>query len=168
MKRKDKKIIVDDDLLPAGQVKKEAENIIEAKTTDKAIPVKISENSTTKKQPDSFLIDDRFAIQTVIGVIIVKYDDILLFELPKHKRNWTIFFIYKKWLTLRATISSKDILSINPSFIQINQNCIINIKYLASIENRTYKCFFYPPYDETEAMIKPKYFKQLKELMHVL
>ena len=168
MKRKDKKIIVDDDLLPARQVIKEAKSIIEAKKTDKAIPVKISENSITKKQHDSFLLDDRFAVQTVTGVIIVKYDDILLFEFPKHKRNWTIFFINKKWLTLKATISSKDILSISRSFIQINQNYIINIKYLSSIENSTYKCLFYLPYDEAEVIIKPKFFKQIKEIMPVL
>ena len=133
MKRKNKTIVVDDDLCP-----------------------------------NSFFFNDRIAIQTVTGVIIVKYDDILLFEFPKYKRNWAIFFINKKWLTLRTTISSKEILSINPSFIQINQNCIINVKYLASIENGTYKCSFYSPYDDTEVTFKPKYFKQLKEMMAVL
>ena len=112
--------------------------------------------------------DDRFAVQAVTGVMMVKYDDVLLFEFPKNKRNWELLFTNGKRLTLRATITSKEILSVTSSFIQINQNCIINIKYLASIENRTYKCKFYPPYDNTEVIIKPKYYKQIKEMMDVL
>lgn len=112
--------------------------------------------------------DSRFAIQTITGVIMVKYDEVLLFEFPKNDRNWTIHFTNGKILTLRTTVSSKDILSITPNFRQINQNCIINLTHLASIENKTLKCKFYPPHDDITHFIKPKYYKTLKEILDLL
>lgn len=112
--------------------------------------------------------DDRFAVQAVTGVMMVKYDDVLLFTFPKNERNWTLSFTDGRQLTLRTTITSKEILSITSSFVQINQSCIINIKYLSSIENRTYKCKFYPPHEKIEAIIKPKYYKKIKDMLDML
>ncbi len=112
--------------------------------------------------------DSRFAIQAVTGVVMVKYEDVLLFEFPKNERNWTLRFTNGKQLTLRATVTSKEILSVTPSFVQINHNCIINITYLSSIENKTLKCKFYPPYEDIEPIIKPKYYKKIKDMLDIL
>ena len=166
MKQKIKTSIVDDDA-HVVILKEGAEAMPEVKERKTVVP-DVSEPEIFKEQSRSFFLDDRFAVQAVTGVIMVKYDSVLLFEFPKHKRNWELFFVNEKRLTLRATINSKEILSITPSFVQINQNCIINIKYLASIENRTYRCKFYPPFDKIEVIITPKYYKLIKEMMAVL
>ena len=113
--------------------------------------------------------DDRFAVQAITGIQMVKYDDVMLFDFPKNKRNWDVIFTSGKRITLRATITSKDILSITPSFVQVNQKCIINIKHLVSIENRSLKCEFYSSFENIEEVIvKPKYYKQLREMLDVL
>ena len=166
MKQINKTIVVDDDM-PVETLKKGAEVITEMKEVETTKP-DVPEQVVLQEQPKSYFLDDRFAVQAVTGVIMVKHDAVLLFEFPKHKRNWELLFVNEKRLTLRATINSKEILSITPLFIQINQNCIINIKYLASIENRTFKCKFYPPHDKTEVTVTPKYYKQIKEMIAVL
>ena len=112
--------------------------------------------------------NNRFAIQAITGVIMVKYDDVLLFEFPKNERNWVVRFTNDKLLTLRATITSKEILSVTPSFMQVSQNCIINITHLSSIENKTLRCKFYPPHEDIIQIVKPKYYKKIKEILDIL
>ena len=113
--------------------------------------------------------NNRFAIQAITRVQMVKYDDVLLFDFTKNKRNWNIVFTTGKRITLRATITSKEILSITQSFVRVNQQCIINIKHLASIENKSLKCVFYSPFENIEEVtVKPKYYRQIREMFDVL
>ena len=130
----------------------------------------ISENQNNLEKLLNKIInqDDRFAVQTVTGVLMVKYDEVLIFEFPNGKRNWDIIFTNGKRITLRATITSKEIISITTSFVQVNQKSIINIKHLSYIENKSLKCVFYPEYDIVEVAVKPKYYKHIREMMDVL
>jgi len=131
----------------------------------------VSENQSNLEKLLNKIVnqDDRFAVQTVTGIIMVRYDEVLLFEFPKSKRNWEIVFTNGTRITLRATITSKEILSITPSFVQVNQKCIINIKHLVSIENKSLKCVFYSEYENMEnVIIKHKYYKQIREMMNIL
>lgn len=116
--------------------------------------------------------ENLFAIQTVTGIKMLKQEDILLFEYPPNKRNWRIRFCNNRYQSLRVGITSKDILPISPYFVQINQNCIINITYLASIENKTLQCKFhvYPDFDYTDIIqeISPLYYKKIKNRLDIL
>jgi two-component system LytT family response regulator len=116
--------------------------------------------------------DNRIAIQTVTGIKILKQEDILLFEYPKNERNWRIRFCNNQYQSLRVGITSKNILTLCTDFVQINQNCIINIIYLSAIENKTLKCEFYahPEFDYTDIIqeITPSYYKKIKDSLNIL
>ena len=60
------------------------------------------------------------------------------------------------------------ILGISPYFAQIRQDRIINLEYLASIENYTLRCTFYPPFDQEEAFISRRCYKAVKEKLEIL
>ena len=130
----------------------------------------ISENQDNLEKLLNKIInqDDRFAVQAVTGVMMVKYEEVLFFEFPNGKRNWELVFTNGKRITLRATITSKEILFVTLSFVQVNQKCIINIKHLAAIENKSLKCKFYAQYEGAEIIIKPKYYKQIREMLEIL
>ena len=84
--------------------------------------------------------DSRFAIQTVSGTT--------------HK--------------LKMSTTAKDLLSINNTFVQISQDCIVNLTYLMFIENKTLRCEFYPPFQEEERIASHRYFKQLRERLDII
>ena len=112
------------------------------------------------------IMEKRFAIQTVTSLKILTYEEVVFFEYPKSMRSWQVYLVDKQIIPLRSTITSKDILSINPNFIQINQRCVVNLTHLAKIENRTLKCDLndYP----FEQEISPQYYRGIKKLLGVL
>ncbi|MDR1938794.1 MAG: hypothetical protein LBQ73_09915 [Tannerellaceae bacterium] len=118
----------------------------------------------------SFPEDKRhFAVQTVTGIIILKCEDVLLFEYIKSVRKWHVRLVDERLLALRMSVTSRDILSIIPGFVQINQDCIINLSHLLSIENKTLKCIFSLPYSGMiNTNISPLYYKKIKDDLDVL
>lgn len=112
--------------------------------------------------------DNRFAIQTIKGVMMVRYDDVLMFEYPEDKRNWIMKFTNGEEYTIRSGVTYKDIVSIHSTFIQINQRCIINLTYLASIEGKGTKCLLYPPFENIDLDITYKYYKKIKQELDIL
>ncbi|MEE1270180.1 MAG: hypothetical protein U0K28_04050 [Prevotellamassilia sp.] len=46
--------------------------------------------------------------------------------------------------------------------------CIININYLAAIENSTQRCRLCPPFDKLELTVSRRYFSKLKEQFELL
>jgi two-component system LytT family response regulator len=124
--------------------------------------------ATVEQLLQKIIRDNRFAIQAVSGVKFLRYDDILLFECPKRTRNWQIMFADEREpLPLRSAVSYKDILSITPNFVQINQNYIINLTHLSFIENHTLKCkFLHHP--RLELKISSRYYRKIRELLDIL
>jgi hypothetical protein len=109
-----------------------------------------------------------FGIQTVTSIVILKHWDVLLFEYVKtHK--WQVRLTDDRTFVLRPNVASKDVLSVMPCFVQINQNCIINLAHLALIENKTQKCIFDVPYlGTTNVEISPLYYKKIKDNLNIL
>ena len=95
------------------------------------------------------LIRSKFAVQTISGLVFVKCEEILLFQYLKELRCWQMMLATdRKLYKLRMSTTAKDLLGIYSSFVQINQDCIVNLDYLCSIENVTLKCELYSPFTD--------------------
>ena len=53
-------------------------------------------------------------------------------------------------------------------FVQISQDCIVNLSYLMFIENKTLRCEFYPPFQDEERIASHRYFKLLRERLDII
>ena len=110
-----------------------------------------------------------FAIQTSTGLMVVNYEKIILFQYVKEERCWQMLHAEtNKMYKLRMSTTAKGLLSFNKAFIQISQDCIVNLNYLTHIENRTLKCSFIHPHQKIERMASQRYYKKIKERLEIL
>lgn len=113
--------------------------------------------------------NNKFAVQTISGLVLVKCEEILLFQYLKDQRCWQMMLAPdRKLYKLRMSTTAKDLLGINPSFVQINQDCIVNLDYLCSIENMTLRCELYSPFRDIELVVSQRYYRRLKEVLEIL
>ncbi|MDR1357306.1 MAG: hypothetical protein LBJ58_06525 [Tannerellaceae bacterium] len=117
----------------------------------------------------NFRNDYRFAVQTITGIAMINYEDVLLFEYVKHARKWQVRLVNDRIHKLRSTVNSGDITSVSSLFVQINQYCIINIIHLLGIENKTQKCIFDAPLQmDADRTVSPLYYKKIKDMLNIL
>jgi len=110
-----------------------------------------------------------FAIQTFNGLTLLSIEKVLLFQYTKEFNSWQMKRADDgKLYRLRSSTSAKDLLSINQSFVQISQDCIINVNYLAAVENKSLSCLFCPPHDKIKRIASQRYFKKLKEKLEII
>lgn len=113
--------------------------------------------------------NNKFAVQTISGLIFIKCEEILLFQYLKEQRCWQMMLAPDRKLhKLRMSTTAKDLLGINTSFVQINQDCIVNLDYLCSIENVTLKCALYPPFTDIDLIVSQRYYRKLREMLEIL
>jgi len=112
--------------------------------------------------------EDKFAIQSITGLLFVKCEEVVLFRYVKEFRCWTMKMLNESTSKLRTTIGSKELLSLSSSFVQINQQCIINTDYLYSIENKTLKCILCPPFSDIGEVVSSRCYKKLKDNLDIL
>lgn len=110
-----------------------------------------------------------FAIQTLSGLMLVSSEKILLFQYTKEQRCWQMMHTDdNKFHKLRMSTTAKELLAISKVFVQISQDCIVNLNYLASIENRTLQCSFCPPHDKVKRTASQRYFKKIREMLEII
>ena len=127
-----------------------------------------SEKASLEQSLRKLLIhNDKFAIQTISGLMLVKYEEILLFQYLREQRCWQMMQTDRKQYKLRMSTTAKDLLGINPSFVQISQDCIINMNYLCSIENVTLKCGLTSSFADIELTVSQRYYKRLKDVLNI-
>ena len=115
------------------------------------------------------LYNNKLAVQTVSGLVLVKCEDILLFLYQKEQRCWQMMLVPDRKLhKLRMSTTAKDLLGINPSFVQISQDCIVNLNYLCTIENVTLKCGLYPPFTDIDLTVSQRYYRRLRDVLDIL
>ena len=115
------------------------------------------------------LADDcKFAIQPVTGLLFLKRSDVLLFRFSDVSRCWQLYLSDRTDYKLRMSVSARDLMNMSVSFVQISQNCIVNLDYLCSIENKTLECHLYPPFDDIELIASRRYFGKVKEWLEIL
>lgn len=144
---------------------KELDDLISRLRTHIAKDEKVNIEQSLRK----LLIRNKFAVQTISGLALVKCEEIVLFQYLKEQRCWQMMLASdRKLYKLRMSTTAKDLLGISPSFIQINQDCIVNLDYVCSIENMTLKCEFYPPFTDIELTVSQRYYRRLKEGLEIL
>lgn len=112
--------------------------------------------------------DRKFALQGISGLLLLRANEVLCFQYIDNMRSWQITMTDLSVHKLRTGIIAKDLLSFSPSFMQINQECILNTDYIASIENKSLKCILYPPFNNIEIHASRRYYSKLKDQLDIL
>ena len=109
-----------------------------------------------------------FALHTPIGLMLVGIDKILLFQYAKEQCCWQMMHIdgYKLY-KLRKSTKAAELLACNKMFLQISKDCIINMKYLSTIETKTMRCIFCYPHNFIERTASQRFYKKIKETLEV-
>lgn len=145
---------------------KELDNLINRLRSHIAKDEKVNIEQSLRKL---LIRNNKFAVQTISGLVLVKCEEILLFQYLKDQRCWQMMLDPDRKLhKLRMSTTAKDLLGINPSFVQINQDCIVNLDYLCSIENMTLRCELYPPFRDIELVVSQRYYRRLKEMLEII
>lgn len=115
------------------------------------------------------LADDRkFALQTVKGLRLLRSSEILYFQFLDDSRCWQMTLTDLSVHKLRVSTTAKDLLNISISFIQISQDCILNIDYISSIENKTLRCALYPPFNHLDICASRRFYSKVKEALEII
>jgi len=110
-----------------------------------------------------------FAIQGFSGLMLVNCEKILLFQYSNELRCWQMMLTdNNKYHKLRTSTTAKELLAISKAFVQISQECIVNMNYILSIENRTLRCVFCTPYDWIERTATSRYYKKIREMLEIV
>lgn len=112
--------------------------------------------------------NQKYAIQTITGLLLVRSKEVLLFQFIREVRCWQMVLTNHRTHKLRMSTTAKEILEIDGMFAQISQDCIINLNYLMFIENKTLACKFYPPFDKEERIVSHRYYKKLKDKLDII
>lgn len=110
----------------------------------------------------------KLAIQTVSELLLVKPEQMLMFNYASAQRSWVLTLTDSTTHVLRKSVSADDILSMDSSLTRVSNTGIININYLAAIENNSQRCRFCPPFDELQMTASRRYFSKLKERLDLL
>jgi two-component system LytT family response regulator len=92
-----------------------------------------------------------FMVSTITGYQLLRIEQIGYFEYVKTQKKWEVILADGKRLFLKRNTTAEDILRYSSSFIQISQQQIINIDYLASIKGK--ECFLIPPFNHNTKLI---------------
>ena len=105
-----------------------------------------------------------FSLYTITGLMMVICKRVLLFDYSKEDRCWQMLLTdNSKPQKLRQSTIANELLSFNKAFVQISQDCIVNMNYLSSIENGTLRCRFHPPHEMIERTVSKRYFQKIRE-----
>lgn len=148
------------DFLQKPYFPEELDNIIER--------VRDAFNNTEEEHVTEIKFKDLIGMQTNTGLDILNSKDIVLFQYNSIVRTWQMLYHDNKQYKLKMNLKAKDILNINPSFVQISQNCILNLNYLNSIENKKLKCILIEPFSDVELYVSRTYYSKLKERLNII
>ena len=117
----------------------------------------------------AFLLDDqKFALQTLTELLFLCKKEIVYFQYCRSTGHWEVTLTNQLTYKLQKSTTSKEMLAINPSFSQISKDCILNIDYLSSIENKTGQCLLYPPFNSFNFCISRRYLSAIKNAMNII
>jgi two-component system LytT family response regulator len=103
-----------------------------------------------------------YLIATITGFQKLRLDQIGYFEYQKDKKQWIVVLTDHSRLQLKRNTKAEDIINYSSSFIQINQNHIINLDYLSNIDDKI--CKLFPPFHKEDSLVISRtYLKTLQE-----
>ena len=120
------------------------------------------------KQPSTSYAPNKIAMQTICELLLVTMEEVLMFNYQNEQRTWKLTLTDGSQHMLRKGVTADDIVLLHSAFVRISNTCIINLTYLAGIENKTQHCRFCSPFDQLEPVISRRYFSKLKERLDLL
>lgn len=137
-----------------------------------AVVDKIIKECDDKKRLESIytyqVLGRKLAIQTVSELLLMSSEELLSLQYNKDSRSWSVTLTDGTSHCLRKGVRADDLLTLHPSLVRISSNSIINITYLAAVENTTLKCRFCPPFSHIELVASRRYFSKLKEKFELI
>ncbi len=114
-------------------------------------------------------LERKIIFQGQTELILLKSSEVLCFVYHQDIRCWHLVQTNRKEHKLRTTTNSREILKSNLSFIQINQECILNINYLVAIEHHTLRCVLSPGMDySTGFFVSRRYYSKVREELEMI
>jgi two-component system LytT family response regulator len=111
--------------------------------------------------------NNTFMVATITGFQLLRIEQIGYFEYVKGSKGWNVILTDGQHLTLKRTTRANDILNYSDSFIQINQQQIINLDYLSGIKGK--ECLLTPPlHQEPPFHISRSFLKSLLEKLDII
>ncbi|MEF9985774.1 MAG: response regulator transcription factor [Bacteroidales bacterium] len=114
------------------------------------------------------LANDKFAVQTLTGLLLVKQNEVFCFQYQPELRCWQIVLATAIKHKLRTTTKAGELLKLSNTFAQITPTCILNLEYLATIENGSLKCILLPPFQDLDFTISRRCYSKLKERLEIV
>lgn len=112
--------------------------------------------------------ENRFAVQTVNKLLLLRCSEILCFQYLEEPRCWQMTLTNLESYRLRLSTKANDILRMSASFIRVNTDSILNIDYLVSVENNSLRCMFCPPFEHIEMVASRRYFGKIRDRLQLL
>lgn len=128
----------------------------------------IKERRDEIKPSNVLYTPNKIAMQTICELLLVTMEEVLLFNYQNEQRTWRLTLTDGSQRMLRKGVTADDIVLLHSTFVRISNTCIINLTYLAGIENKTQRCRFGAPFDQFEPVISRRYFSKLKERLELL
>lgn len=128
----------------------------------------LKEDKSNVKPLSTPLAPYKIAMQTICELLLVTVEEVLMFNYQNEQRTWKLVLTDGTQHMLRKGVTADDIVSLHHAFVRISNTCIINLTYLAAIENKTQHCRFCAPFDNIEPVISRRYFSKLKERFEML
>ena len=126
-----------------------------------------SGRGVAQPQTPDVVSGDRFAVQTVDRLMLLRRREILFFRYDE-SRCWIIVLTSMEEHRLRRTTKAKEILAMSSTFVKVSSNGILNIDYLASVEYTTLRCVLFPPFNNLEIMASRRHYSEIKEALKLL
>ncbi|MDL2224309.1 response regulator transcription factor [Bacteroidales bacterium OttesenSCG-928-M06] len=129
-----------------------------------------NKNTDFRQSIGKFLsMNKKVCIQTITELQLVNVWDIIYFY--RKDRNWFVYINNHESYKISNT-NAQSILEISHLFLQISKEHIININYLASIENlkdkTKCKCHFQAPFNNLDLSISKRYYPKLKKVLEFI
>lgn len=106
----------------------------------------------------------KFVITTPKGPLFLAPADVLYFI--RKGNNWHVrcYTSDSEW-KLSAGTSAERLAALNPAFMKVKPDLVLNISHLMSIENGSNRCILSPPYQDEVIIASRRYCKQIKDAL---
>lgn len=130
--------------------------------------MKQSENECVLQRIGSDAMQRKIAMQTVSELLLINLDEALMFNYSSERRSWVLTLTDGTVHVLKKGVTADDLANFSQTMVRISNTCIINLNYLAAVENNTQHCRLCPPFDNIEITASRRYFSKLKERLDLL
>lgn len=114
------------------------------------------------------VLSRKIAMQTVSELLLVRGEEILMLNYESKSRSWRLILTDRTTHCLKKGMKADELLALHAGLARINNTCILNLAYLAAVENNTQRCRLSPPFDDYEVIVSRRYFARLKERLELL